>query len=98
MAIVAMSMPSPTQRSRPIGLVLLLAVAGVLYVLMLANASYHPSGGGEAGIAAAIEALFLTAGLWIVLSAVMGAMPGWTGGLAGVLIPVSEVANFTAVD
>jgi hypothetical protein len=97
-------MPSPTQRSRPIGLLLLLAVAGVLYVLMLANALYQPSGGGEAGIEAAIEGLFLTAGLWIVLAimivvgAVTGAMPGWAGGLAGILVPASGVANFTAVD
>jgi len=102
-----MSMPSPSQRSRPIGLLLLLlllAVAGVLYVLMLANALYQPSGGGEAGIAAAIEALFLTAGLWIVLAimivvgAVTGTMPGWAGGLAGVLVPASGIANVTAVD
>jgi len=99
-------MPSPTQRSRPIGLLLLLllAVVGVLYVLMLANALYQPAGGGDAGIAAAIEALFLTAGLWIVLAimivvgAVTGAMPGWAGGLAGVLVPASGIANVTAVD
>ena len=92
-----MSMPSPTQRSWPVGLLLLLAVAGVLYVLMLANALYQPSGGGEAGI-------FLTAALWIVLAimiivgAVTGSIPGWAGGLAGILVPASGVANFTAVD
>jgi hypothetical protein len=100
MGVVAMSMPSSSQRSWPIGLLVLLAVAGVLYALMLANALTQPSGGGEA----AIEGLFLTAGLWIVLAimivggAVMGAMPGWAGGLAGILIPASGVANFTAVD
>ena len=103
MGIVAMSVPSPTQRSWPIGL-LLLAVAGVLYVLMLANALYQPSGGGEARIEAAIEGLFLTAALWIALAimiivgAAMGSMPGWAGGLAGILVPASGVANFTAVD
>ena len=104
MGIVAMSMPSPTQRSWPIGLLLLLAVAGVLYVLMLANALYQPSGGGESRIEAAIEGLFLTAALWIVLAimiivgAAKGSMPGWAGGLAGLLVPASGVANFTAVD
>jgi len=35
---------------------------------------------------------------WIVVGAVTGAMPGWAGGLAGILIPASGVANFTAVD
>jgi hypothetical protein len=104
MAVVAMSMPSPPQRSWPIGLLVLLAVAGVLYALMLANALYQPSGGGEAGLEAALEGLFLTAGLWIalvimiVVGAVMGSMPGWAGGLAGILLPASGVANFTAVD
>ena len=104
MGVVAMSMPSPPQRSWPIGLLLLLAVAGILYGLMLANAMYQPSGGGESGIAAAIEALYLTAGLWIVLTimtivgGVMGTMPGWAGALAGILVPASGIANFTAVD
>jgi hypothetical protein len=104
MAIVAMPMPSPTQRSRPIGLLLLLAFAGVLYVLMLANASSLPAGGGEARLETAIEGLFLTAALWIVLAimiivgAAVGSMPGWAGGLAGILVPASGVANFTAVD
>ena len=97
-------MPSPSQRSWPIGLLLLLAVAAVLYVLMLANAVHQPSGGGEASIATAIEALFLTASLWVVLAVmvivggVMGTMPRWAAWLAGLLVPVSAIANFTAVD
>ena len=83
---------------------MLLAIAAVLYGLMLANAMYQPSGGGEASLEAAIEGLFVTAGLWIVLAimvvvgAVQGTMPGWAGRLAGILVPVSGVANFTAVD
>ena len=99
-----MSMPSSSQRSWPIGLLVLLAIAAVLYGLMLANAMYQPSGGGEASLEAAIEGLFVTAGLWIVLAimvvvgAVQGTMPGWAGGLAGILVPASGVANFTAVD
>ena len=99
-----MSPPSPPQRSWPIGLLLLLLVASVLYVLMLINALNPPSGGGESNIAAAFEALFLTAGLWIVLAVmmvvggVMGTMPRWAGWLAGLLVPVSGIANITAVD
>jgi len=99
-----MSMPSLPQRSWPVGLLLLLAVAGVLYVLMLANATYEPAGGGESRMSAAFEGLFLTLGLWIVLAvmivagAVGGTMPGWAGGLAGILVPASGIANFTAVD
>ena len=99
-----MSISSSPRRSWPIGLLVLLAIAAVLYGLMLANAMYQPSGGGEASLEAAIEGLFVTAGLWIVLAimvvvgAVQGTMPGWAGGLAGILVPVSGVANFTAVD
>jgi hypothetical protein len=104
MDAVAMSISSLPQRSWPVGLLVLLAVAIPLYGLMLANAVTQPSGGGEAGIEAALEGLFLTAGLWIVLvimiivGAVRGTMPGWAGGLAGILLPASGVANFTAVD
>ena len=104
MGVIAMPMPSSPQRSWPIGLLVLLAVAAVLYGFMLANAVTQPSGGGEASLEAAIEGLFLTAGLWIVLvimiivGAVRGTMPGWAGGLAGILLPASGVANFTAVD
>ena len=93
-----------TRRSWPIGLLVLLAVAVVLYFLMLVNALSLPSGGGESSLAAAFEALFLTTALWIVLAVmtvvggVMGSMPRWAGWLAGILVPVSAIANFTAVD
>jgi hypothetical protein len=104
MGIVAMSMPSPAQRSWPIGQLLLLAVAVVLYVLMLGNAWNLPTGGGESSMAAAFEALFLTTALWIVLAVMVvvggvgGTMPRWAAWLAGLLVPVSAIANFTAVD
>ena len=104
MGAIAMSISSSPRRSWPIGLLVPLAIAAVLYGLMLANAMYQPSGGGEASLEAALEGLFVTAGLWIVLAimvvvgAVQGTMPGWAGGLAGILVPVSGVANFTAVD
>ena len=99
-----MSVPSQSQRSWPIGPLALLAVASVLYVMMLINASSHPSGGGESNIAAALEALYLTAALWIVLACMLivggvgGAMPRWAGWLAGILVPASGVANIVAVD
>jgi hypothetical protein len=102
--VVAMSVPSQSQRSWPIGLLALLAVAGVLYILMLINASSHPAGGGESSIAAALEALYLTAALWIVLVCMLivggvgGTMPRWAGWLAGILVPASGVANIVAVD
>jgi hypothetical protein len=51
-----MSVPSQSQRSWPIGLLALLVAAGILYTLMLLNASSQPAGGGEANIAAAFEA------------------------------------------
>lgn len=99
-----MSVPSQSQRSWPIGQLALLAVAGVFYILMLLNASSQPAGGGEANIAAAVEALFLTAALWVVLVCMLivggvgGSMPRWSGWLAGILVPISGVANFVAVD
>jgi len=71
---------------------------------MLVNASSQPSGGGESSIAAALEALYLTAALWLVLVCMLivggvgGSMPRWAGWLAGILVPVSGVANITAVD
>jgi len=65
-----MSMPSPSQpipAHRPAAAAAAAAgVAGVLYVLMLAKALYQPRW-RRGGDRAAIEALFLTAGLWIVL-------------------------------
>ena len=55
-------------------------------------------------IAAALEALYLTAALWIVLVCMLmvggvgGSMPRWAAWLAGILVPASGVANITAVD
>src|ERR1700704_1396582 len=96
MGVVAMPMPSPPQRSWPIGLLVLLAVAGVLYGLMLANASYNPSGGGEASLEAALEGLFLTAALWIVLAIMIvvgastGRVPGGAEGSPAFSFPLPE--------
>ena len=95
---------SEPRRSLPIVLLLLLAVALVLYVLMLANALHPSTGGGEARMGDAFEALFLIAGLWIVLSLMLmagglgGAMPRWAAILAVILMPVSAVAAAVAID
>jgi cytochrome bd-type quinol oxidase subunit 2 len=93
----------PLRRDLPIGLILLLALAGAAYLAMLANAA-RPMRGGEGAMADAFEALFVTLGLWIVLSllvaaaGIMGAMPRWAGGLAVVLVPLSGVATVVAID
>lgn len=81
-----------------------MAVAGALYVLVIGNALNTPAGGGEARIADAFAALFLTAGLWIVLAVIMavggimGAMPRWAAAAAVLLIPVSGVGAIIAID
>jgi hypothetical protein len=96
------STSAPT--SRPYGLFALMAIAAVLYVLMLVNALSPPSGSGEARISDAYAAFFLTVGLWIVLAimlfvgGIMGAMPRWAAWLAVLLVPLSGVAAFAAID
>jgi hypothetical protein len=91
-------------RSVPIGLLLLLPLALVLYVLMLVNAVQGPGGSGEERIGAAVEALFVTAGLWIVLAWMMivafvtGSMPARAAISAIVLVPMSGVAGVVALD
>ena len=62
------------------------------------------SGGGESSIAAALEALYLTAALWVVLTCMLivggvgGSKPRWAAWLSGILVPASGVANIVAVD
>jgi len=88
----------------PIGLILLSLVAAALYVMLLANATWHPAGGGEAVMGQAFELLFLAVGLWIVLAlmllvgGIMGSMPRWVAWLAIVLVPMAAVADSVAID
>jgi hypothetical protein len=95
---------TPSERSLPLGLLLILPVAIVLWALLLANAVNQPSGGGESSMAAAFAGLFVTLGLWLVLALMLvvagitGSMPRWVGFLALVLVPMSGVAAFTALD
>ena len=82
----------------------LIALACPLYVIMIANALNTPAGGGAAAMSNAFEALFVTAGLWILLAilvitgGVMGSMPRWAAIVAVLLVPISGVAAFTAID
>jgi len=91
------------QRSTPSGAFLLFAVACGLYIAMLVNAA-TPIGGGEAAFSDAIASLFLTVTLWIVLAlllvngALMGEMPRWSAIVAVMLVPLSGVAAFVAID
>jgi hypothetical protein len=94
---------SPPQRSTPIGAFLLFAVACGLYIAMLVNAA-TPLGGGEAAFSDAIASLFLTFALWIALAlllvngGLMGEMPRWSAIAAVMLVPLSGVAAFVAID
>lgn len=98
-----MNPQGPAQPPKPIGLYLLLPIAGVLYILLLQN-GLSPVAGGEGAIASAYEALFVVAALWITLIVMMlvavdsGAMPRWCSFLAAVLVPLSGVAAFVAID
>jgi hypothetical protein len=100
----AISTSTDTGTSRPYSLFVLIALACPLYVIMIANAINTRAGGGEAAMANAFEALFVTGGLWILLAimlivaGVMGAMPRWAAIVAIVLIPLSGVAAFIAID
>lgn len=81
-----------------------MAVAAVFYVLMIGNALTTRAGGGEDSIAAAFEALFLITAVWISLAimtavgGMMGTMPRWAGWSAVLLIPLSGIAAFVAID
>ena len=81
-----------------------MALACPLYALMIVNALNTRAGGGEAAMANAFEALFVTGGLWILLAvmilvgAIMGSMPRWAAVTWIFLIPFSGVAAFIAID
>jgi hypothetical protein len=87
----------------PVGTLILLAVAAVLYVAMLSTITFS-TGRGDASFGEALASLFATTGLWIALAlllivgATMGEMPRWAGVVAVFLVPLSGVATFTAID
>ncbi len=98
-----MTVPSQPLPTRPIGLLVLLAIACVPYFLMLASAA-APMSSGDASVGEAIAALTFIFGLWVVLTimlvvgGVTGGMPRWTAILAVVLVPMSGVAAVVALD
>jgi hypothetical protein len=91
------------RRSVPFGTIVLLAIVGALYLLMLGSISFS-SGGGDASFGRAIASLFFTVGLWVALavllivSGVMGEMPRWAAIIAVILLPLAGIATFTAID
>ncbi len=98
-----MTVPSQALRTRPIALIVLLAIACVPYVLMLVSAA-TPMSSGDASVGEAIAALFFILALWVVLAimlvvgGVTGAMPRWAAIVAVVLVPTSGVAATVALD
>lgn len=96
-------MEASPPRSFPFGTILLLAIAGVLYVAMLGTISFS-AGGGDAAFGKALASLFATVGLWIALAVLLiaagvsGAMPRWVVFAAVFLVPLSGVAAFVAID
>jgi len=91
------------QRAFPFGTILLLVIAGALYVAMLSTISFS-AGGGDAAFGRAMASLFATTGLWIALvllliaAGVMGEMPSWAVFVALFLVPFSGAATFAAID
>lgn len=97
-------MQSSSRRIVIVVLLLLAAVAAFLFAVMLGNGLRETTGGGEARMGDAFEALFVTAGLWIVLAVMLviggaaGGMPRWAALLAVILVPASAVAAFAGLD
>ena len=99
-----MSTDSSPPRSVPIGAVLLLAIAGSLYLAMMYSIAVPGGIGPEDSLGQAILCLFLTVLLWVALAilllvgGIMGEMPRWGAIVVAILTPVSGVAAFTAID
>jgi hypothetical protein len=96
----AVAAPQP---GLPWGTIVLLAIAGVLYLGMLSTISFS-AGGGDAAFGQAVASLFATIGLWIALVVLLiavgvsGEMPRWAIFAAFFLVPFSGVATFAAID
>jgi uncharacterized membrane protein YhdT len=90
-------------RSAQFGTIVLLVLASVLCVTMLTTVSFS-AGGGDAAMGKALESFFFTVALWVVLaflpvnSAVMGKTPRWVIVTGFLLLPLSGVAAFVAID
>ena len=98
--------PPVSSRSPPVGMILVLVLAGFLYAFMVACLADADNAGSDAfgrGLAAAFGALFglvvwvlLGIALWI--AAVKGEMPRPAGIAAFILLPLSAVAGAIAFD
>lgn len=88
----------------PFGFLFVLALAAVLFVIVLNIGATTTTGGGEAAFGNGIEALFATIALWVLLAVllliggVMGDIPGRAAIAAVFLTPLSGVAAFVAID
>jgi hypothetical protein len=90
-------------RSRPYGLLILLAAAAALDVAMLVNVA-SPRRGGEAGMSQDGETISLAFFIWLalalalILGATRGAMPRWAAIASCFVHPIAGVALFVALD
>ena len=88
----------------PWGFLIALAIAAVLFVIVLGIGANTTSGGGEAAFGEGLQAFFAVVALWIALAillligGLMGQMPGRAALAAVVLTPVSGIAAFVAID
>jgi hypothetical protein len=90
-------------RTIPLGTIVLMVLASMLYVAMLTTVSFS-AGGGDAAMDKALKSFFSTVALWIMLAflvangVLMGKTPRWVLVAGVVLVPLSGVAAFVAMD
>jgi hypothetical protein len=100
-----MSIDQATRPRTPIGTIVVLVIAGFLYIGMMANFSeiQNPNtdamGGGLASgfalVFAVAEWVFL--GILLLVAGIGGAMPAWSAIVATILLPLSGFAAITAI-
>ena len=90
-------------RPVPIGTIVLMALAAVLYIAMLSTVSFS-AGGGDAAMGQALASFFFTVALWIVLAllvaaaAIMGEIPRGIVVASALLVPLAGATTFVAID
>ncbi|HXO02690.1 MAG TPA: tetratricopeptide repeat protein [Stellaceae bacterium] len=97
--------PAPP-RSPPVGAVMVLVLAGLLYAGMIACLNDYQSGGEDAfgrGLSSAFAILFGLAlwgllGILLLIGRVKGEMPGWAAIAVAILLPLSAIAAAIAMD
>jgi hypothetical protein len=97
------SSPWQSAPSAPVGTLVLLALAGALYLWLMVSIT-GPNAHGDAVVGQALQQLFLTVCLWgalallLVAGGVMGEMPRWAAILAVFAHPLSAVGAVIATD